>query len=307
VFAGDDTFPDGSLRMLPVDQYEWMMQQMDSSTAIWKIMPVSKLFAQWNLGGIVLPSGSLDHEWEGYPECRDSVLINMMNHHINNSVFGSGDLHFNILSDLALNPFDSTQYSRATGQGSLGVEVNGISISRGNLDEAGYSKNLEAIVNYNTFLQNPQQRYVNFYDNGYAIMTFNKDSMISRMMLCPILALTDSQTTDATLICRTGDNHWLRPDTIATGIGATSPSHPIAVYPNPSASGQWSLRADPSMIGAPIEVSTDDGQVVYRGAVSADIETHIDMSDVPGGVYFLHVSRGAASYSTKLIRIGSYW
>ena len=306
VFQGDDTFPDGSRRMLPVDQYEWLMQQMDSSTAVWKIIPVSKLFAPWDLNGLSIP-GSLEHEWEGYPECRDSVLINMMNHHINNSVFGSGDLHFNIVSDLPLDPFDSTQYSRATGQGSLGVEVNGISISRGNLDEAGFGKNLESTVNYSSMLYNPQQRYLNFYDNGYAIMTFSRDSMISRMMLCPILALSDTQQTDAVLYCRAGDNHWLRPDTISTGIGATSADHPIAVYPNPSVSGQWTLRADASMKGAPIEVSTDDGQVVYRGGVSAEIETHIDMNYVPGGVYYLRVSRGGVTYTTKLVRIGSYW
>ena len=307
VFQGDDTFPDGSLRMLPVEQYEWLMQQMDSSTAVWKFIAVSKMFAQWNLNGLVLPGGGLEHEWEGFPECRDSVLINMANHHINNSVFGSGDLHFNILSDLAMDPFDSTQYSKATGQGSLGIEVNGISISRGNLDEQGFGRNLETVVDYNTFLQNPQQRYVNFYDNGYAILTFNRDSMIARMMLCPILSLTDTQTTDATLYCRVNDNHWLRPDTISTGIGATSADHPIAVYPNPSVSGLWTLRADASMKGAPIEVSSDDGQVVYRGTVSADVETKIDMSNVQGGVYFLRVSRGATTYSTKLIRLGSYW
>ena len=307
VFQGDDTFPDGSRRMLPVEQYEWLMQQMDSSTAVWKIVPVSKLFAQWNLNGLVLPGGGLEHEWEGFPECRDSVLINIVNHHINNTVVGSGDLHINIASDLALDPFDSTQYKGATGQGGLGVEVNGISISRGNFDESGYGKNLAYVLYYNSFLRNPHQRYLNFYDNGYAIMTFSRDSMISRMMLCPILALCDTQQTDAVLYCRAGDNHWLRPDTISTGIGATSADHPIAVYPNPSVSGLWTLRADASMKGAPIEVSSDDGQVVYRGTVSADVETKIDMSNVQGGVYFLRVSRDATTYSTKLIRIGSYW
>jgi hypothetical protein len=155
--------------------------------------------------------------------------------------------------------------------------------------------------------KNPHQKYLNFYDNGYAILTFNKDSMIARMMLVPILALTDTQSTDAVLYCRTNDNHWLRPDTISTGVGAVSPTHPIAVYPNPSTTGRWTLRAAQGLAGSPIEITTDDGRVIYRGSVSADVETPIDISAEPGGVYFLHVTAPGVNYSTKLIRIGSYW
>ena len=306
VFAGDDTFPDGRKKMLPDEQYQWIINQMDSSKAIWKLVPMSKLFSHWELGPFTnsLPGSGLTHEWEGYPECRDSLLSNIQTQHINNSVFLSGDLHIYNIDDLALNPFDSTQYDGATGAGGLGVEVNGISVSRGNFDESGITaQGLEgASMNLN-----PQQRYLNLYDNGYAILTFNKDSLIARMMICPILAVTDSQRTGATLYCRTNDNHWLRFDTLPNGIKPISADNPIAAFPNPSLDGRWQLRADPSFIGAAISVVSDEGQLVYTTTVSG-AKTPINMTDVPGGVYFLSVTGPTGTrYSTKLVRIGSYW
>lgn len=305
VFAGNDTFPDGGKRMIPEDQYQWLMDQLDSSTAIWKIVPVSKLFSQWNLGTAagLLPGGGLDHEWEGYPECRDSVLLNLSTHHINNTVVGSGDLHINVASDLALNPFDSTLYNGLTGSGGLGVEVNGISISRGNFDESGISTGLGPSLYASSFAKNPHQRYLNFYDNGYAILTLNSDSMIARMQLCPILTVTDSQRTDAVLYDRVNDNHWLRLDTPSLSVKNISGYKPVVAFPNPSATGHWTLNADPSLIGAAIEVSTAEGQIVYTTTLTG---TEMPITPtVPAGMYFLRVTApDGESYTTKLARIG---
>ena len=267
---------------------------------------MSKLFSHWNLGPLsnALPGSGLTHEWEGYPECRDSLLSNIQTQHINNSVFLSGDLHINNVNDLALNPFDSTQYDGATGAGGLGVEVNGISVSRGNFDESGISG---VGLEYYSLTLNPQQKYVNFYDNGYALLTFNKDSLIARMMICPILSVTDAQRTDAALYCHTNDNHWFHVDTLPLGVRPISADNPIAAFPNPSIDGRWQLRADPSLTGATISVVSDEGQLVYTTTIIGT-KTPINMTDVPGGVYFLSVTGPTGSrYSTKLVRIGSYW
>jgi alkaline phosphatase D len=300
-YAGRDTFPDGGEKMIPDDQYSWLATQLDSSRAVWKVIAVSKLFNFWELGGFAsLVPGGFNNSWQGYPESRDSVLHLLSSHHVKNPVIVSGDLHMNIVSDLAINPFDSLQYDSATGNGGLGVEVNGISVTRGNFDESGVHQDLGPSLYEASLGMNHQQRYLNFFDNGYAILTFNNDSMIARMQICPILFVTDSQRTDAVLIDRVNDNHWLR-QAVPNGISSTAEDLHFSVYPNPSADGQWRIRADASLIGAAIEVSSTDGRIVYSGSI-AGANTLIKVKG-DSGLYFLKVSDASGSSVRKLVKM----
>ncbi|MCW3127296.1 MAG: hypothetical protein JWO03_2954 [Bacteroidetes bacterium] len=298
-YADRDTFADGGKKMMLDPQTHWLLDGLDSSHAVWKIIAVSKLFSPWNLGGLNLPGGGLDDSWDGYPESRDSLLANIARRHINNPVFVSGDLHMNIVSDIALNPFDSTAYDRATGAGGIGVEVNGISISRGNVDESGISPSAGPGLIQASFGLNPQQQYLNLFDNGYALLTLNNDSLISRMQLCPILMLSDTQITDRVLYCRANDNHWLRTAT-PTAVRGSDTFLPFSVYPNPS-TGQWMFTTRSNLTGSQIEVTNAEGQLIYKNNVSRN-ETKINISG-PAGLYFLRVSAPGGTYITKLVKM----
>lgn len=281
-YAGRDSFADGNKKMVPDDQFNWLLNGLDSSQAVWKILAVSKYFSPWELGTFagLLPGGGLSNSWQGYPESRDSVLTHIARHPINNPVVVSGDLHMNIESDLALNPFDSTQYNRLTGSGGLGIEINGTSISRGNLDESGIPASGAHNIDSFSFSLNPQQRYLNLFDHGYALLTFNSDSLIARMMLCPILQLTDSQITDTVLFCRAGDNHWLRTLNPA-GIREPVAQSSLSVSPNPAHSELY-LRSYPE-INSDIEIWNALGESVMK----ASHRKKLDISNLPEGIYFL--------------------
>jgi hypothetical protein len=121
------------------------------------------------------------------------------------------------------------------------------------------------------------------------------------MQLCPILYVTDSQLTDKVLVDRVNDNHWRRDTASLTGIRPVSSEMPMSVFPNPSAHGEWTLVADPGLIGAETEVSSPDGKVVYHGRISA--QQNVIRINEEDGVYFLRILSGSGQYSTKLVKI----
>ena len=93
-FPNVDSFPSGAPMIMKKEQFQWLENRLDSSTAKWKIIGSGKLFSPWNLGQFsnLLPGSGLNRTWNGYPENRDSLLALIERKHINNTVIVSGDM-----------------------------------------------------------------------------------------------------------------------------------------------------------------------------------------------------------------------
>lgn len=295
-FPAIDTFASGAQLIMPAEEYQWLLNKLDSSQAQWKLIGNGKMFSPWNLGPFAgLVPGGFGNTWSGYTENRDSLLAHIERKSINNVVIISGDEHMNISSDLTRNPFDSTVYNPTTGAGSLGVEMMGTSISRGNLDEAGVPISNAPTINKMSLDSNPHQVYNNLFDHGYDIMTFTTDSMTTRMMLCPILTLTDAQRMDIELVCRNNDNHWVRP-LRTTGIDEPAQNYRLHVYPNPA---KTYLRLDlPTTQPLQTEIINVHGQVVQQNKNT----NNLSIQSLPAGVYIVVAKQAGKTFAERFVK-----
>ena len=150
--------------MLERTQYNWFINQLDTSTAKWKVVSNQILFSDMNVGfGAVNATGQLAitninairavenlfvDNWESYPTERNSILDSIQNKGIKNTLFITGDSHASWSFDLTKRPVNypnpatlylptpSPSYTPSTGAGSVGVEFATPSISSANFDEA---------------------------------------------------------------------------------------------------------------------------------------------------------------------------
>lgn len=295
-----DTFPGGSIKAMSDTEFNWLKDGLKNSTATWKIIGSEKLFSRWELGGLALPGSGLGRTWNGYPQSRDSLLIHLRDNNINNTVVLSGDFHMNIWSDIPLNPFDSVAYSRATGAGSLAIEMMGTSLTRGNLDESGLPVSFQAGLQNSSLQINPHQRYINLYDHGFNTLTLSADSLIAKSYLCPILTKTDSIKLEAVWTSKAGDNHWLRP-AIPTGISAIEPAGQLKVYPNPSANGVFTVNT--GSLKGPLTLTLCDltGKQLLKREATGGTTFTLNNQPLPTGGYILYADGKQGRQSVKLL------
>ncbi len=84
------------------------------------------------------------------------------------------------------------------------------------------------------------------------------------------------------------------------GVAPDAGGAGVSVYPNPSASGRYTLGGAG---GAQAEVRDALGRLVYRQAVRAGAETALDLSAAPPGLYLLRLRWGAEkTVIIKLVR-----
>ncbi len=289
-YAGNDTFASGGEKMLTDEQMYWLQNGLNSSIATWKILGISKLFSQWDLGSFtsLLPGGGFNNSWDGYPESRDSMLYFLSQHQINNPVLLSGDLHMNVVSDIALNPFDSTLYNRQTGMGGLGIEINGVSVTRGNVDESGISSSNAQTFHTFSYELNPQQQYLNMFDHGYNTVTLFADRLIARFYLCPILNITNSIILDTVLYCKAGENHWSRE--MQLSVVDALPAMLVSVSPNPSATGLFFINLPSDNNPLLVEVWDNLGKKCFSRQFSQGGLQELNHEPLASGIYLVSVS-----------------
>jgi alkaline phosphatase D len=302
IYGGKDTFPSGTKKAVNDAQFNWLLNGLDSSGAIWKVIGSEKMFSAWDLKQYAsfLPGSGLDGTWSGYTESRDSLLAFVERKNINNLVVGSGDLHMSIWSDLTRNPFDTAVYNGTTGAGGLGVEVMGTSISRGNLDESGVGKNLAPMFYKLSYDANPQQQYLNLFDHGYTVLTFTKDSMTSKAYLNPILSVSGSDTLESFRTVLTNTNHWKR-EKAFTAITDPKDIAGFSLYPNPAKTA-INIASVASEQNPALGTLTDmQGKVLWTSRIDKNFFS-LSLSNINAGVYLFRLENKNGSAVKKFIK-----
>jgi hypothetical protein len=94
------------------------------------------------------------------------------------------------------------------------------------------------------------------------------------------------------------------------GGGALATASPelaqaLAVFPNPSASGQFSLslRGADAPAGLAVSVVNQLGQVVYTGLAPDNATTALNLSQLSAGIYYLQL-RNNTSFTSRVLSIG---
>ncbi len=240
LYRNQDIIEPGERSVLGFEQYDWLINEVDNSTAQWRIFGTQKMFGHWNIqdAPIDLPIGNdtiVDPgSWDGYMLEREMLLTHLRDTEKDNNIFVTGDLHFALALDIPIHPLDPTEYNPETGEGSVGVEMMGGSITRGNLDESGYEPFIADYLIQLSYNLNPHHVYGELIKHGYGTLTIRPDTTIGRFWFSDILQFTDIEELGEELFCADGKNHWERFGTVNTELPVTEDFHVGNPFPNPA-------------------------------------------------------------------------
>ena len=258
LYRNQDVISGNDYSILGDTQYNWLTNELLTSTAQWKIVANQNMMCGWSVVGFPswfpLGNGSVLDEttWDGFDVARDQFLDFLSDNDIDNVLVLSGDSHVSIAADLSVDPYDGAVYDGDDGDGSVAVEFLPTSISRGNLDEMGISSILIPVVESASELANPNHVYTDYEQHGYGIVNIKPDTLTAEFWYSDILSLSNTESMGAGVFVKDNVNHWERVQialptppkeipydttTVNTGIQTILGGEYVEafnVYPNPS-------------------------------------------------------------------------
>ena len=155
---------DPARTILGDDQEAWLEEQLEASTATWKVLGQQVMVGQWDAEseeGEFSPNNT--DQWDGYPGARERLFAAIAD--VENPVVLTGDIHSHWAQELTSDPHDPEAYDPETSEGSVGVEFVTSAVSSpgapGVIGMALEEAALEA---------NPHLRYVNFRQRGWIVL-----------------------------------------------------------------------------------------------------------------------------------------
>lgn len=143
--------------ILGTDQYTWVVQNLVSSTASWKILGNQVMFAPLQVAGIAVN----EDQWDGYPAERNSIISQVLANNVEGVVVLTGDIHTAWGNDVPTANYESN------GDGSAFVEYVTPSITSTNSPVGGIG---ETVIQ----LANNHMKYINLTDHGFIILDVNQ-------------------------------------------------------------------------------------------------------------------------------------
>jgi len=203
---------DENRTLLGFEQEAWLHQQLQSSSARWKIVGQQVMMAQRyfiNLpdhfgGGASLWLDS----WDGYSATRDRLLALLRNGQIDNVVILTGDVHSSFAADLSDNPYDRNNYNRYSGEGSLAVEFVCPSVTSPGfppvIAEAGAQTIMDA---------SPHIKFAELRQHGFILLSANREQVQADWYYVPQILKRSADTYHArSYRTLSGDNRLQRVD-----------------------------------------------------------------------------------------------
>lgn len=169
-------------QLLGEEQETWFFDQLDSSTARWKIIGQQIMFGQLKFQGAPNASNLQTmggqggqfinpDQWDGYLRARERVWAAIRGGQaapavgVNNVVVLTGDIHTSWAMDITEDPNNPLAYNPADGTGSMAVEFVATSVTSPGLDE------LQGAGDQGLLTQNPHMKYIELSQHGYVIVT----------------------------------------------------------------------------------------------------------------------------------------
>ncbi|MBI3519933.1 MAG: alkaline phosphatase D family protein [Bacteroidetes bacterium] len=259
-------------QLLGTDQFTWLGNRLDSSTAQWKILTQQVMIAPLKVFGQAINGD----QWDGYPAERNRVLNYIVNHNISNVVAITGDIHSSWANDLP-----TATYNGSTGAGSAGVEFVGPSVtspgisiplgasaiqaSNSHIKYADLSQHGFMILDINKVRTQNDWYYVNTLDQPSFMHSFAKSMYVNNAER--FLRTASTSTTPRTSIF--GTMAPLCPRILNTTTGLSNINSPIRllnVFPNPA---QKELII--SFLGQQVKT----GKVVIYNAVGQSVYEYV--------------------------------
>ncbi|MGZ8551058.1 MAG: alkaline phosphatase D family protein [Chitinophagaceae bacterium] len=182
------TVTSGTRQLLGTDQFTWLSNRLDSSTAQWKVLTQQIMIAPLKVFGQAVNGD----QWDGYPAERTRVFNHILNNNIKNVVAITGDIHSSWANDLP-----TSTYNGSTGAGSAGVEFVGPSVtspgmsiplgvaaiqaSNSHIKYADLSQHGFMILDINTTRTQNDWYYINTVDQSSTSYTHAKSMYVNHL------------------------------------------------------------------------------------------------------------------------------
>jgi len=303
---------DPNRTILGAEQYNWLVNKLDSSTAQWQILGQQVMVAPLEAASIPLNND----QWDGYPYERQKFFNAMDSNGVNNLVVLTGDIHTSWGNDLPFHP--SINYNSGTGAGSMGVEFVTTSITSPGLPLSIGS----ALVKLN----NPHVKYVDLDQKGYLIIDINKITVQADWYYVPTVTSVDysdayaeswyandldgflkGSSTPSTSIFPAPIKPPLLPHNTSVGISSL-PNEAVlfGVYPNPVEDkllAKFFLLSQAEVNMKIIDMSGKEIIIKKLGTLNRGLfYTDINMSKLAPGAYLLILESPSQTLSRKIIK-----
>ena len=149
--------------LLGLDQEEWLGEQLQGSTARWKLLGQQVMCGQLTVGGQPLNND----QWDGYAAARERLFDQIEETPGGNVVVLTGDIHTSWAIELSRDP-DASTYVPGTGQGTLAVEF---------VTPGVTSPGLANALRNPVLVSNPQVRYLDLEFRGYMVLDVTRASV----------------------------------------------------------------------------------------------------------------------------------
>ncbi len=148
---------DSTRRLLGNTQFNWLTNQLDSSTARWNVMGQQVMIAPLEIFG----SAANEDQWDGYDWERNELMNYVVGSGVDNFVVLTGDIHTSWANDIPGSGYDS-----GTGAGSMGVEFVVTSVT-----SPGFPFSVSpSVIQW----ENDHMKYIELTEHGYMILDVNK-------------------------------------------------------------------------------------------------------------------------------------
>jgi alkaline phosphatase D len=216
LFRGKEEYAAGKKCVLGLNQDAWAKNELLSSKATWKLLGNQEMMNDWLSEGapkfVKRGNGRVfdDSNWNGFPEDRQRIFDFIDTNNINNVVVLTGDIHMSFVMDMTGTPKDKAKYNPRTGEGAIGVELTGPSISRINMKEAGVPGGLIPLVQSISKSLNPHHLWCQFSKHGYVTLNVTAEKCDAEFWYSDIKKRTDKETFGRGYTVKRDVNHWER-------------------------------------------------------------------------------------------------
>jgi alkaline phosphatase D len=292
---------DPNRTILGVDQYDWLTNELNLSTAQWKVLGNQVIFAPVTIFGVPINGDA----WDGYPAERDNVLNFVEDNNIENFTVITGDVHTSWAFDLE------------NGSNNVGVEFVTPSVT-----SPGSPINVGGVLT----LENPHIKYVELTKHGFIILDMNQQRIQADWFFVNTIDQIDpsyswvkslysnsgvmklNNTTTAAIPSAQYDvmmapmcPRIVVPST--SNITENSLIELIGIYPNPAKETINILFVTESNSEHSVSIVDLSGKEIKNTSTFVNVNSStlksIDLTGVESGTYFLRISDGKGEVCMK--------
>lgn len=324
----DPELNDTSRKIMSEKQYEWLLNDLDTTPAQWKMLGQQVMMGPLRIKPFPFPPTTYAvnvDQWDGFPAQRQRFFDDILSKNIDNIVVLTGDIHTSWANDLPYVSGVAYDNSNANAVvGSAGVEFVGTSVTSPGLPDA-----LGAIVTPATAKSNnPNIRYVELNKKGYVIMDVNKNRTQGDFYyVSTIDSVNDNSAFETAWYVNSGER-FLRQGSAKTVAAASLTSIPFApeepfyvgiaenvkkqgllifgVYPNPVSDYAVVQFYMEKASRVNIKVMDVTGKLISAadfGIATPGLHLHgIDLKNASEGIYFLRIETDDYAVTQKLVK-----